>query len=60
LDISNEFDAIKHDILLIKLLIYGIRGTAHTLFNGYQSDRQQYCEVNNIQSNNYGLLIFVT
>ena len=60
LDFSKAFDTIKHDILLSKLHQYGIRGNAHALINSYLNNRQQHCEINNIQSktiplNSYGV-----
>ena len=56
LDLSKAFDCISHNILLRKLNHYGIRGTCHSWFESYLSNRSQFTEINNIRSS----LRFVT
>ena len=51
IDLSKAFDCIDHNILLIKLHYYGIRGKAYNLINDYLSDRKQYVYVKNCESN---------
>ena len=46
LDLKKAFDTVKHDILLDKLELYGIKNTPLMLFKSYLSDRSQQCQVN--------------
>ena len=60
LDFSKAFDTINHETLLSKLLTLGIRGIAYKLLQNYLSNRKQYCEINNtnseiIASHSYGV-----
>ena len=41
IDFSKAFDTVKHDILLIKLYHYGIRGIIFNWFSDYLSQRTQ-------------------
>ncbi len=41
IDFSKAFDTVNHNILLDKMYHYGIRGTIHSWFRDYLSERQQ-------------------
>ena len=45
LDLKKAFDTANHDILLKKLNIYGITGTALYQVSSYMTDRIQCCQV---------------
>ena len=51
LDFSKAFDTVNHRILFTKLEYYGISGTALTWFKSYFSNRMQYVDYDNVQSN---------
>ena len=46
IDLKKAFDTVDHDILLNKLLRYGIRDLEHSWFVSYLNNRQQFCKVN--------------
>ena len=50
LDLSKAFDSVNRNILINKLHKYGIRGLPLDLIKSYLTDRFQYLEINNIQS----------
>lgn len=49
-DISKAFDCVNHKLLLSKLRIYGIRGTALQWFESYLEGRSQMVRVGNVGS----------
>ena len=50
LDLKKAFDTVDHNIPLSKLKLYGIRGSTHSWFKSYLSNRKQYVEYNNFKS----------
>lgn len=45
LDLSKAFDCLDHSLMLNKLKLLGIDGTAHTWFSSYLSNRMQIVEL---------------
>ena len=50
LDFSKAFDTVNHEILITKLVSYGIRGLPLQLFNSYLLNRQQYVKLGEHES----------
>ncbi len=50
LDLSKAFDTLDHRILLEKLKCCGITGTAQKLMESYTTNRNQYVEIDNTNS----------
>lgn len=50
MDLSKAFDCLNHDILMTKLSNYGLENSSLNLIRNYLSNRKQYVEINNIQS----------
>lgn len=51
LDFSKAFDIVDHDILLKKLLYYGVCGKELLLFKSYLTNRVQYVTISGEKSN---------
>ena len=46
IDFKKAFDTVNHEVLLMKLEHFGIRGAAQEWFKSYLSDRKQYTAIN--------------
>jgi hypothetical protein len=50
-DLEKAFDSVNYDILLSKLLYYGISGKAKLLLDSYLQNRYQRVQITNSYSN---------
>ena len=50
-DLQNPSDNVEHDILLVQLKHYGIRGIANEWFKSYLFDKRQFVSINAHVSN---------
>ena len=50
-DLQKVFDTDEHDILLLKLEHYGVRGLTNEWLKSYISNRKQYVSINGFDSN---------
>ena len=50
IDLSKAFDTLDYITLMHKLSYYGVQGTALTLFQSYLSNRKQYVQFDNVES----------
>ena len=50
IDFSKAFDTVDHKLLLQKMKLYGIQGTANQWFHDYLSNRYQYVTYNGVKS----------
>ena len=50
IDLSKAFDTINHNILLHKLEYYRVKNITHDFSHSYLSNRQQYVEIDSVES----------
>ena len=53
LDLSKAFDTLEHTVLLKKMSLYGIRGTANSWFGSYLRSRKLKVKCNQLLSEEY-------
>ena len=53
LDLKKTFDTVNHDVLLMKLLAYGVTDFAHCWFTSYLTGRERYCYIDGKSSNKH-------
>ena len=56
LDLQKAFDTVDHEILLVKLKHYGIRGKTFHWLKSFLSERSQFVSIGNIKSSIVSLL----
>lgn len=50
IDLKKAFDTVSHDILLMKLKLLGVQGSAYEIFKSYLTNRYQIVKIDGIQS----------
>ena len=50
IDLKKAFDTINHELLLLKLQCYGIRGVVNEWISNYLTNRRQYVQINEYAS----------
>jgi len=59
IDLKKAFDTVSHEIRLLKLEHYGIRGIALDLLKSYLTDRKQFVNINGINSTSKSITVGV-
>ena len=50
LDLSKAFDGLNHNIIIDKLVYYGVTGKSKDLLSNYLTERQQYVQIGDYMS----------